>query len=213
MLFHISEKLVVRSRKMKFELFMKIISPKPEEKILDVGVNYRNDRCSNYLERWYPFKNKIVALAADEKNLFSDFKKNFPDVKLIFGDGRNLPFGDNAFDIVFSNAVLEHVGNYQEQKKFIDEICRVGRRIFITTPNRWFPVDFHTLIPLVHWLPQKIRSYIYQKMGKKFWANPNNLNLLGRRELLDLFPKNVKIKLISQRFLFFTIQFIVIGEK
>ena len=72
----------------------------------------------------------------------------------VAGDGRRLPFRDGAFDVVFSNSVIEHVGDLASQQRFAQEVARVGRRYWVQTPNRWFPVEQHLLTPLVHWLPR-----------------------------------------------------------
>jgi len=72
----------------------------------------------------------------------------------VAGDGRMLPFRDGAFDVVFSNSVIEHVGDAASQQRFASEIARVGRAYWVQTPNRWFPVEQHLLTPLVHWLPR-----------------------------------------------------------
>jgi SAM-dependent methyltransferase len=72
----------------------------------------------------------------------------------VAGDGRALPFRDGAFDVVFSNSVIEHVGNAESQARFARETMRVGRRIWVQTPNRWFPLEQHLFLPLVHWLPR-----------------------------------------------------------
>ena len=73
----------------------------------------------------------------------------------VAGDGRALPFRDAAFDVVFSNSVIEHVGDADSQRRFAREIARVGRAYWVQTPNRWFPVEQHLLTPLVHWLPKR----------------------------------------------------------
>jgi len=72
----------------------------------------------------------------------------------VAGDGRALPFRDGAFDVVFSNSVIEHVGDAESQRRFAREVMRVGRGWWVQTPNRWFPVEQHLLTPLVHWLPK-----------------------------------------------------------
>jgi ubiquinone/menaquinone biosynthesis C-methylase UbiE len=72
----------------------------------------------------------------------------------VAGDGRNLPFRDGAFDIVFSNSVIEHVGDAASQRRFAHEAARVGRAYWVQTPNRWFPVEQHLLTPFLHWLPK-----------------------------------------------------------
>ena len=71
-------------------------------------------------------------------------------VSWVAGDGRALPFRDRAFDVVFSNSVIEHVGDAQSQQRFAHEVARVGRAYWVQTPNRWFPVEQHLLTPFVH---------------------------------------------------------------
>ena len=74
-------------------------------------------------------------------------------------DGRDLPFSDGEFDLGFSNAVVEHIaGGRAGQRRFVHELCRVSHSVFVTTPNRWFPLEVHTLLPFVHWLPAGARS-------------------------------------------------------
>jgi methyltransferase family protein len=72
----------------------------------------------------------------------------------VSGDGCQLPFRDQSFEIVFSNSVIEHVGTPDQQRRFAQEIQRVGRRYWVQTPNRRFPVEQHLLTPFVHWLPR-----------------------------------------------------------
>ena len=89
-----------------------------------------------------------------------------------------------------SNAVIEHVGARERQEAFVREALRVGRRVFVTTPNRWFPVEVHTRLPLVHWLPEQLAGPAYD-LARKPWAKENHL--LGSSELRSLFPGQVRI--------------------
>ena len=66
----------------------------------------------------------------------------------------------------------------------------MSRRFFITTPNRWFPVELHTCLPLVHWLPDAVSHRAYD-LVRKPWAKQNRL--LGPRSLARLFPREVRI--------------------
>ena len=59
------------------------------------------------------------------------------------------------------------------------------RGIFVTTPNRWFPVEFHTVLPLVHWLPPARFRAVLGALGKDFYAREENLNLLSGHTLRD----------------------------
>jgi len=119
----ITEKSTLKSRREKYNLFMSIMKPKSEDKILDVGVAPYSFRGTNFLEQWYPHPEKITALTNDNPEKFKNFKKYLPEIKLVFGDGRALNFSDNHFDIVFSNAVIEHVG---EQKSKNDLFMKLS---------------------------------------------------------------------------------------
>jgi hypothetical protein len=97
-------------------------------------------------------------------------------------DGRALPFADGEFDVAFSNAVVEHVGGRDDQQRFVLELCRVAKSVFLTTPNRLFPLDPHTLLPVVHWLPDGRRPRML-----------DGVRPLSARELRSLFPYPVRI--------------------
>jgi hypothetical protein len=152
-----------------------------EDTILDVGVaadvTYEP---SNYLEQWYAHKRAITAIGIDD----AAFLVKLYGVRFVRASGSQLPFRDRAFDVVHSSAVLEHVGSLQNQIVFVQECCRVACKwVFLTTPNRWFPVEFHTVLPLVHWLPKKTFRTLMRATGYRFFAEESNLNLLSRREV------------------------------
>ena len=86
--------------------------------------------------------------------------------------------------------MIEHVGGREQQRRFVEESLRVARRAFITTPNRWFPVEVHTRLPLVHWLPDALAHRAYD-LARKPWAKENCL--LGPGALRDLFPPEARI--------------------
>jgi hypothetical protein len=86
--------------------------------------------------------------------------------------------------------VIEHVGPRERQQAFVREALRVGRRVFVTTPNRWFPIEVHTRLPFVHWLPEHLSARVYELTGKP-WAKDNHL--LGPGDLRSLFPVPVRI--------------------
>jgi hypothetical protein len=92
----------------------------------------------------------------------------------VVADALALPFRDDAVDLVFSNAVIEHVGGCEAQRRFLAEHRRVGRSWVATTPNRWFPVESHTRVLLRHW------SARWRRSRAEF------TRLLSRRELADL---------------------------
>ena len=164
-------------RRKMFERFVQAMSPGEADSVVDVGAT--SDRSydhSNYLEAWHPHKHRVTAVGIDEASFLEAV---YPGMKFIQADGRDLPFEDKSFDYAHSSAVLEHVGSAEKQALFLSELWRVARKgIFVTTPNRWFPVEFHTTLPLVHWLPAGVHRPIFSALGRDFFAKEENLNLL-----------------------------------
>jgi SAM-dependent methyltransferase len=129
-----------------------------------------------------------------------DPPKQLPDgFTYIQGDGRDTRLPDSGFDLAFSNSVIEHVGNFDNQRRFANELLRVGRRIYCQTPNRWFPIEPHFLVLGVHWLPRKwFTHFVHRYLTLNGWtykpdpetsaAMISAIRLLTRRELLELFP-------------------------
>src|SRR6266508_2200877 len=171
-----------RVRERMFDLFMQRFDVKPHETVLDIGVT--SDRIydvSNYFERLYPFKNRVVALGLDDASFL---ETTYPGVKFVQANALDIPFRDGSFDLIHSSAVLEHVGSFENQAKMVAECFRVARRgLCVTTPNRWFPVEFHTRLPLVHWLPPRVCRAIFRQVGYGFFADERNLNLMSRTQL------------------------------
>ena len=187
----------LRSRRRKFALFMKTMAPTAETTVLDVGVDdfafgelsVNEGSCGtlNFFEELYPWPEQLTAVGLHEGGRF---RASYPKARYVQGDALALPFEDGSFDVVFSNAVIEHVGGEEEQRRFVAEALRVGRRAFITTPNRWFPIEVHTRLPLVHWLPDAVSHRIYD-VARKPWAKRNRL--LSPGSFASLFPGDVRI--------------------
>ena len=129
----------------------------------------------------------------------------------VAGDGCALPFRDGAFDVVFSNSVIEHVGDAARQAQFASEIARVGRAYWVQTPNRWFPVEQHLLTPLVHWLPKAWQRAIVPRFTvwaalvkpaadrREFYVRHylDEVRLLSGAEVARLFPG---ARIVRERF-------------
>lgn len=178
----ISVKIAAYQRKKMFDLFLAQCDPSGNDRLLDVGVTSDTTyEASNYLEAWYKYKNNVVAVGIDDASFLEEL---YPGMKFVMANGLDLPFEDRSFDIVHSSAVLEHVGSEEKQVQFVRECARVAKRaFFITTPNRWFPIEFHTVLPLIHWLPKNGFRYILRNTGYDFFSLEENLNLIGRRDL------------------------------
>ncbi len=183
-------RISLRSRERKLRLFLELFHPGPETTVVDVGVTdapFGAGSNDNFFEARYPWPAQITAVGNTGLDRFA---AAFPDVTAIQADGRSLPFADGAFELGFSNAVVEHVaGGREGQRAFVHELCRVAGRVFVTTPNRWFPIDPHTLLPLAHWLPDgEPRRRLLRARGFDDVLDP-----LGPAELRALFPYPVKV--------------------
>jgi Methyltransferase domain len=169
-------------RRIMYDRFITETGIGGQDTVLDVGVTAdRSYESSNYLEAWYPRKSAITAVGIDDASFLEEL---YPGTRFLKANGLELPFSDLAFDIVHSSAVLEHVGSFENQIQLVRECCRVARKsVFLTTPNRWFPVEFHTILPLVHWLPKSVFRELMRRSGRGFFAEEANLNLLDARDL------------------------------
>ena len=189
MLRRVASSVSLRSREQKLQLFRELMQPGPDSTVVDVGVTdapFGGGSTDNFFEAFYPWPERITAVGRTE---LSRFTAAFPVVRAVRADGRDLPFEDGAFDLGFSNAVVEHVGGGREgQRAFVHELCRVARRVFVTTPNRFFPLEVHTLLPFAHWLPGGARTRVLRAAGFDDVLEP-----LGPRELAALFPYRVRV--------------------
>jgi hypothetical protein len=122
-----------------------------------------------------------------------------PRFEWIVGDARDLSqFGDGEFDLVFSNSVIEHVGSYSDQQRMAAEIRRVGKRYFVQTPNRYFPIEPHFLFPGFQFFPEQMKVFMLKrfrlgwfpkaKTDEEALAFAREITLLSRQEFRQLFP-------------------------
>lgn len=204
-----ADRISAKNRHRKWKLFTSIFLYTPATSVLDVGFLGKEDSAvTNYLEKYYPYPVQITALGIDEP---TEFVLRYPGVKAVRYDGATFPFANQSFDIVWSNAVLEHVGSREDQVSFLREVMRVGKRAFLTTPNYWFPVEVHTRTPVLHWLPKKWFDCYLRWIGKE-WATGDYMHLLtlgGLQSLLkDAGITNYTI--IKNHVFGFVVDFVVI---
>jgi len=161
-------------------LFLEEIAPTRATRVLDVGFSEEEYSSNdNFIEKHYPHPEMLTALGIDTP---VKFKRRYPEVATVQYDGSVFPFSDQAFDVLWSNAVIEHVGDRSKQLFFLKEIKRVSKKAFITTPNRFFPVEVHTCTPLLHYLPESIFDRYVTLIGKR-WATSEYIRLLSHSEL------------------------------
>ncbi len=178
-------RIATRVRGQMFDAFMARLRPRAEETVLDIGVTSdQSYTSSNYFELLYPYKGRITAAGIDDAKFLETL---YPGVTFAFANALDLPFADQSFDLVHSSAVLEHVGSFANQAQMVAETLRVARRaVYLTTPNRWFPIEFHTQVPLLHWLPKPQCRALFRLLGLDFFAEEANLNLMTTAELAEI---------------------------
>jgi hypothetical protein len=156
------------------------LRPTEDWLVLDAGVTSDRTLDSNFFEQLYPFPNQITAVGLEDASFL---ELEYPGLRFIMADACELPFEDNAFHLAFCSAVIEHVGSRSRQKKLLQELTRVSRIAVITTPNRFFPLEFHTLTPFLHWLPRRLFRGFLRMTGRPFFAQEDNLNLLDEKTI------------------------------
>ena len=174
--------LILCARRKIYREMERMLPLKEMQSVLDVGVT-ADRKCgfSNFFEAMFPHPEWITAFSDQDASWMCEI---WPGLKFVHGDARKMPFVDKSFDFVFSSAVIEHVGARDCQRTFLRECIRVARkRVFITTPNRWSPVEMHTGLPLLHWLPVRWHRKIIRMLGFESLAKEENLNLLDEGAL------------------------------
>ncbi|HSK42690.1 MAG TPA: methyltransferase domain-containing protein [Candidatus Binatia bacterium] len=134
-----------------------------------------------------------------------DHPNKAPWASYVVGNGCATDFKTGSFDIVFSNSVIEHVGGIERQRQFAKECMRCGRSFFVQTPNKWFPLDTHTLMLFAHWLPQRVfrkllrfsPRFLIFKSDAGDMEDFANMRLLSKRDMQELFPG---AKIIEEKF-------------
>jgi hypothetical protein len=176
-----------KSRTQKFDLLRKVFSARPEDLVLDVGAS--GETFLQYtLEDVYPFSDRIVAGGYEPREIIAA-RGLYPQARYVLFDGCALPFPDKSFDLVFSNAVIEHILGPDRQEKFAQEIMRVGKSWFVTTPNFWYPFESHHHLPFFQFLPRSIQMPYNRLLGTHIpKGTVQELALLSARQLQALFP-------------------------
>lgn len=142
----------------------------------------------------------------------------YANITSTVGDAADLSaFGDDAFDVVVSNSVMEHLPTPELQARMASGVRRVGKRVYLQTPNRYFPLEPHFLFPFFGILPVRVRAFLLQHLDLGWHkrvrdpaaalADVRSIRLLTGSEMRRLFPG---ARFENERFLLFTKSFIVL---
>lgn len=171
--------LSLRFRRRRMQRFLRAFPVSAETRILDIGGT---PECWDLIDECPRVTLLNTPRAKEDLRGAADW---------VAGDGRALPFRDGAFDIVFSNSVIEHVGDAPSQARFAREVMRVGRSYWVQTPNRRFPVEQHLLTPFVHWLPRSWQRAIVPRFT--VWAAVTRVTSDRRQFYLDHYLADVRL--------------------
>lgn len=202
-----------RLRRRRFEIFRNLIRDlDPPVRVLDVGgtAGYWRMLPAEWREGL-------------DITLLNVRKPHEPDDEFDYreGDARDLrELSENAFDVTFSNSVIEHVGDFGDQMKMAREVQRVGRRHYVQTPNRRFPIEPHFQFPLFQYLPEKLRAGLMRRYRLGWYApipdpdaalaHVRSITLLSKREFQRLFPNSI---IVTERYFGLAKSFVAISPK
>lgn len=213
-LYKLLKKIIINSRIKFFYYFVKNTNYKNNSSVIDIGTTPSLNNEHNIILRKTKKNRNITCLSNQDCKILNKKFKNLK--KILIADGKNTGLKSNSFSIVHSNATIEHVGSYQNQIAFLKELVRISKDyVFIQTPNRFYPIDFHTLIPFIHWLPKKIHRKILKILNLNFYSFEKNLNLLSKKDLVNICNKLkvTKYEIIEHKIFFFTSNLILIIKK
>jgi len=186
-------------RRRRFALFLTLMKPSPSDIVLDVG-----GFPGFWISAPQPVK-RIDTLNVHEVDWDGKQAPNH-NIKTLVGDGCSLTMPDHSYDIAFSNSVIEHVGSWERQRQFAQEIRRVGRRIWVQTPAYECPIEPHYLAPFVHYFPRSFQKKFVRWCTVWGWIerpDRDQINsmvettrLLRKSEMRKLFPD---CELITER--------------
>jgi len=206
-----SDSLSHRLRARRFRLFEELVAEMPRPlRIIDVGGT------NEFWEQrgWAGRDDVEVTLV----NLDAPERRH-ENIHPTAGNATDLfDHDDKSFDVAFSNSVIEHLFTLENQTAMAAEMRRVASAYWVQTPNYWFPIEPHFLVPAWHWLPEDARVAILRRRGVG-WAGrcPDPVHarrvveehrLMRRAELARLFPD---ARIVGERFGGFTKSWTAIG--
>ena len=188
------EKTLTAQRRRLFDAFMDFKKSAADGTILEVGaMPSAMLEGADYLTEWIDTGSRSqitscrIVSQTSKAAAYSDASHIYRKV-----DSRQLPYADGEFDWVFCNETIERAGSLERQYELLKELMRVSRKgVFVTTSNRWYPMEFNTARPFLHWLPDATWRRVLKLSGKGRWASEAALNLLdakGLQKLTSLLP-------------------------
>lgn len=167
-------------RKRRMQLFLRFLDQLGinHPKILDVGGSPHF-----WSEVNRSFSLTVLNLPG---NLERDESK--PEIHYVEGDGCKMyMFNHDQFDVVFSNSVIEHVGDEDRQREFANEIKRVGKFFWVQTPSKYFPIEAHSGMLFWWFYPELVRKFFINRWKREIpaWTDMVENTVAVRRYFLE----------------------------
>lgn len=115
---------------------------------------------------------------------------------------------DKSYDIGFSNSVIEHVGSWERQQRFAQELRRVAKALWIQTPAYECPIEPHYMAFFIHYLRPSLQKKVARWCTLWGWIERpnfrqieemvNTTRLIKKSEMQKLFPD---CEIITERIL------------
>ena len=158
---------------------------------LDVGTTSdEHYKSSNHFLRKIPQNITICSLSNQEIGE-NNRHTGFHISKFFIGSIASELRISEKHELVICSATLEHVGSLECQKLAIKNLVELtSKYLLITVPNRWHPIEFHSRVPLIHWLPDPLWRYFFSLI-------PSLRNLALEKNLNFISPKTVKMVLLE----------------
>lgn len=179
-------------RRRRMAKFLKTFEIKPGTRVLDLGgAPAIWEHVSEPLD--ITLLNLPSTISAGEFEVLQSPGLRHHTFHVVEGDACKVEqFGDRAFDLVFSNSVIEHVGPSSKQAAFASEVLRLGRAYWVQTPSKWFPIEAHSGMPFYWFYPEWLRAALMRSWRKRlpaWWAEYiSTTRFLSRRRMIELFP-------------------------
>ena len=214
--FNFIDNIIKKKRSEMLNILNKNIKDNNIASFLDIGTTEENElESSNYFVKNFE-KIKIKKSISDQEIKNVNFNKFLK--KSITSEFSEIEIENYKSDLVISSATIEHVGKYENQMKMLENIIKLTNKyFFITTPNRFFPIDFHTKLPIIHMLPKKIHRKILRLIKLDEYAEEENLNLLDENTVNKLINTQqnatFKIRIFKVKLFGLTSNLLIFGEK
>lgn len=121
--------------------------------------------------------------------------ERFENVECHLYDGSSVPLADGEADVVICSSVIEHVP-LENRRAVAREIRRLGKRYYVQSPAKAFPLEVHFMMPFIHWLPRPVGRMLARVSPWRFMIGEpvstdayfDETRLLSKKEMRALFP-------------------------